>query len=384
MSRLTLSQLDSTEQLRRRAAEWDDLWNRSGVTIPTARATLVAHWIEWFSIGTRLRLLVVERDGRMVAALPLAGQRALRWMPVGGLTMNYWSPNGELLLDPAAGSDEALDLLVEGINRLPWPLAWLDMAPVETPHWQACLTAFRRRGLAVDVHHRWTVGVVATDGDYESYLQTRSKNLRRNLRRDLGSLEKRGAVEFSFDGVFDETELEKPLRDVFELEDRGWKGAAGGSVLRSPGMFEFYLRQARQLAAWGDLRLARLMYRDQTIAFELGWMGKGVYHSFKVGYDPAYRVYGPGHLLREFIIRSCHADPAVRAVDFQGPPTDALASWATGAYPIARVVVAPRRVGSRILWIGYRAVRSVVRRLRRRPREHAGQPEAAGERPEQA
>jgi len=365
MARNTLLILDSVKELRRRAEAWDDLWSRSDVTIPTARAALVVHWIEWFSTGGRPRILIVEEDGRMVAALPLLGRRVARWLPVGGLTMNYWSPNGELLLDPAT-SEDALDRLVCAIGELPWPLLWLDMVPVETPHWQAFLPAIERRGLTVDVQRRWTVGMVPTDGDWDLYFQSRSKNLRRNLRRDLGQLEKRGSVQFSFQDAFAESELDALLRDVFELENRSWKGAAGGAVLRTEGMFEFYLRQARQLAAWGDLRLARLVHDDRTIAFELGWMGKGVYHSFKVGYDPAYRVYGPGHLLREFVIRTSHGDPAIRAVDFQGPPTDALASWATDAYPIARVVVVPQRLSSRALWSGARAVRSLLRLGRRR------------------
>ena len=52
--------------------------------------------------------------------------------------------------------------------------------------------------------------------------------------------------------------VEPLLNEAFELEHRGWKGAAGTSVLGHDGMFEFFLRQAKQLAAWGQLELCLL------------------------------------------------------------------------------------------------------------------------------
>jgi CelD/BcsL family acetyltransferase involved in cellulose biosynthesis len=269
-----------------------------------------------------------------------------------------------LLLDPAEDAEAVLNLLIDGIEALKWPLLWIEMAPAASPHWTAMIDALRRRRVAVDVHPRWRVGVVNTEGDFDAYLASRSKNLRRSLGKDRRRLEQRGAARFRFDepGV---DEVEARLREVFELEDRGWKGEAGGSVFSAPGMFEFYARQARRLAAWGDFRVAVLEHEGAPIAFEVGWLGKGVYHSYKVGYDPAYREFGPGHLLRHELIRRYFEHPAIRAVDFQGPETEALTAWSTDSYPISRLVVAPRRPTSRALWHAYRLLARSVRRLRR-------------------
>ena len=38
------------------------------------------------------------------------------------------------------------------------------------------------------------------------------------------------------------------LRRGFEIEDRGWKATEGTSVLRTPRVFDFFYRQAEQLA----------------------------------------------------------------------------------------------------------------------------------------
>ena len=47
-SNLRLMHLRSVEELRGAAADWDDLWWRSEAALPTARAELLAQWVEQF------------------------------------------------------------------------------------------------------------------------------------------------------------------------------------------------------------------------------------------------------------------------------------------------------------------------------------------------
>ncbi|MBN1589246.1 MAG: GNAT family N-acetyltransferase [Pirellulales bacterium] len=365
MSSFQVRQFDSIDALRAAAAAWDDLWRRSETTIPTARAELVAIWLEHFAPDATPRVLVVDDGQRMVAALPLIERRTCRVLRCGRLTSNYWSPNADLLLDPNVDAEPVLDVLVGVMKQLGWPLFWFDMVPVDGPHWQAMIHVFRRRGLAVDVHRRWQVGQIALDGDINDYFASRSAKLRRNLRRNHRRLESEGPLEFCLEHSLTPESVERRLQEVFTIEDRSWKGTAGSSALRNPTAIEFYRRQARQLADWGQLRVARLRQADRTIAFELGWLGAGVYHSFKIGYDPEYRAFGPGHVLREQLVRSLAEQGEVRAIDFQGPSTEALAAWATSEYPIARLVIAPRSASGRAAWAAYRALSRTVRLARR-------------------
>jgi len=365
MGSLRLRWIESVEQLRASAAAWDDLWRRSGTTIPTARAELVALWLEHFAPGAAFRAPVVEDGERMIAAAPLVERRACRVIRYGGLTSNYWSPNANLLVDPAAEIDTVAETLVSGIESLDWPLLRLDLVPIDQPGWQAVVRAAGRRGLPVDVHHRWDVGQIDLAGDAKAYFGSRSKNLRRSLRKDAKRLEAHSPLEFRLDEHFTPEEVGTRLREIFTIEDRSWKGAAGGSVLRHPSVLGFYRQQAIQLAAWGDLRVARLLHGDRTIAFDLGWLGHGVYHSYKVGYDPDYSGSGPGHLLRERLVRALAARGDVRAIDFQGPPTEALAAWSTSTYPIARLVIAQRTCRGRTLWAAYHALAQAARLARR-------------------
>lgn len=367
MSRLAVGQLDSVEQLRAVAADWDHLWARSEASLPTARAELVAQWLEHFAPDVKPRVLVVEEAGRMVAALPLVGHRRRGVLPVGDLTWNYWSPNGELLLDPAADTEGVLDVLAGAIARLPWPLLWLELAPVATGRWQALFDALRRRGLAVHVQPRYEIGQVELTGCFADYEATRSRNLRRSLRKDQKRLQREGPVQWTLFSQFAPDEVEQRLRRALEIEQKSWKHEVGQTVLNTPGMLEFYLRQTRQLAEWGLLRLAFLEHAGKPIAYELGWVAKGVYHSFKVGFDQTYRGFGPGQLLRWRLIESLFDAPDVQVVDFQGPLTDALAGWATRTYAIGRVLIARPNFVGRSLLAGYRLATSIVRRWRGPP-----------------
>ena len=371
MSRLKLAQLDSIDQLRAVAPAWDDLWLRSRVSLSTARAELVALWLEQFAPNAKIRVLTVQDAGQLVAALPLVGRRLRGVLPVGDLSMNYWSPNGELLSDPAADVDAVMDVLADGLAKTPWPLLWLDLVPLEQPRWRALCAALERRGLAWEVHTRYRIGEIEIDGPWEDCESRLSRNLRRSLRKDSNRLERAGGVQLKHYADLSPGEVEDRLREAFEIEDRGWKGGAGGSVFRTPGLFEFYCRQSRQLAEWGSLRLFLLEHKGAPIAFEWGWTAKGVYHSFKVGYDPAFGRYSPGQLLRMHLVRSFCEQSEPMVIDFQGPLTEALSSWSTRSYPICRLVIAPHGPTSRALLAAYRYSARLLRRWRR-PRREGG------------
>ena len=365
MGKLEFRRLDSIGEIRCRAAAWDRLWQRSEVSLPTARAELTAQWLEHFAQGASFCVLSVEHDGDLVGVLPLAGRKVRRVLPVADLTGNYWSFNGELLLDPQADRPAICDRLAEAVASLAWPLLWVEMIPIERAHWQAMQAALVRRKLAVDVHARYRIGQVELQGSFADYEANLSHNHRRSLRKDLRRLEREGRSEFRLKSEFTAEEVAAALTTVFQIEAGSWKQAAGGCVLSVSGLQEYYLRQCRQLAEWSCLRLALLEHRGRPIAFELGWTAKRIFHSIRVGYDQGYRSYGPGHLLRGWLIERLFQEGDVETIDFQGPMTGALAQWSTSSYQVGRLVAAPSRLSSRILWIAYRSLVPAIRRLRK-------------------
>jgi CelD/BcsL family acetyltransferase involved in cellulose biosynthesis len=371
--------IQSVDQLRAAAGHWDDLWRRSDVAVPTARAELLAQWLERFAPGKRLRAVTVADGGRLIAALPLVSGRLKRLLPVGVQPSNSWTPCGELLVDPQCDVPRAIESFLRQLNRLRWPLIWLDAVCAESSRWQAFLGGLDRAAMAYDVHRHYPIGRIAIGADWDVYEASWSKNHRSHMRKALRRVEREGGVELRVLSRLRPEEVEFVLRQCFEIEDQSWKGAAGSSILRTPGMPEFYCRQARQLADWGQVEINLLEHRGAPIAFHYAWVAKGVYHPFKVGYDAAFSAWTPGQLLWRLLLERFHSNGDVRLVDLVGPLTDATGKWATETYYEDRLVIAPRRPGSRALLRGYQTLAAAARRWRERRRRRVEQMGAPAE-----
>jgi len=213
--------------------------------------------------------------------------------------------------------------------------------------------------------------MIKIDHDWEAYRARWPRNHRRNLRKATERLRREGGLNLSIHSQLSPDQVEPLLKRCLELEDRSWKGEAGTSVLRTPEMFPFFLRQAQRLAQWGQLELAMLEHRDELIAFEYAYGAKGVHHSLKVGYDPRYASRSPGQLLTGLLLEEFHRQPHRRAYDCLGPMSDADAKWLPDAYRVSRLVVAPRRLLSRVLMHAYKYWWPRFRRLRSADPRHA-------------
>ncbi len=184
-------------------------------------------------------------------------------------------------------------------------------------------------------------------------------------------LAERGDVRLALDSQLTPHEAAAWMQRGFEVEDRSWKGRAGSSVLRSPGMADFFIRQAQQAARWGQLELATLLCNDRPVAFSYGLMAKGVFHSMKVGYDPEFAAQHPGQLLRYYLLERFFAEPQRKALDFQGPMTEAHAAWLPESYAVGRLAVAPRSGCGRLAVRSYKGLWPLLRKLKRRPERRA-------------
>lgn len=370
MGQLRLIHLTSREELRANAPAWDDLWYRSDVSIPTARAELTTLWMEQFAPQTPCHALVVEEQGTWLAGFVFVGGRALGVVPAGRLPADFWISGSGFLLDPRRNPSEVLDTLVAGTRQLPWPVLWLDEAYLEWPCWMALQAAFSRAKMAASVHRYYRVPRFESDHNWETLTRRCSKKFREQIARAARRLAEVGEVRLVMLTQCTPESVEPHLRRGFEVEHRCWKGRVGHSVLRE-GVFSYFLRQAQQLAGWGQLHLAFLECAGRPVAFAYGVVGKGVYHSVRIGYDEEFARFSPGHLLRYSLFRELWCDPTYRAIDFAAGMTEAQSHWRPPTYAAGDVVVASGGLVGRAVvhfhqhWLPY--LRRVRRSLRREP-----------------
>jgi CelD/BcsL family acetyltransferase involved in cellulose biosynthesis len=144
------------------------------------------------------------------------------------------------------------------------------------------------------------------------------------------------------------------LQQGFELEDRGWKGVSGSSVLSNPQVWSFYLQQGQFLAARGELLLAFLQLQGRVIAFQCGWGFRRTYYSPKIAYDEAFGHLSPGHLLMHFLLERMFAADEFDTFDFGGPLSQATAKWSTRQYSVICLLGGITPWGDRLLATGVR------------------------------
>jgi CelD/BcsL family acetyltransferase involved in cellulose biosynthesis len=354
MTDLTLRILSSVKELRAAASDWDDLWWRSDVALPTCRAAALALWLEHFAPHDRFHALVVERAGKFVGALPLVRKRWNGLFHVAMLPNSPWCVAADLLVDPASDVAAVCDLLADGLRNGPWSLAMLDEVPFTSTHWRTLLSALQAEGSEVDTRLRFLIGQVEIAGDWHSYESSRSKNHRKHFRQMGRRIEEQGPTELVVETTIVPSELARLLRRGCEVEDRSWKGAEGTSILRSPGIYDFYLRLAQQLSQWQGIELHFLQNAESDAAFQLVFAGKGTLFPAKIAYDPALAKFSPWHVLMHRWLESLHAqhaqDGTPSVVDFYGPLMDASSRWSTRTYPLGKALITTAARASKTLF----------------------------------
>ncbi len=251
--------------------------------IPFLNSAVLSCWEEGFDeLGSRLHVLLLHREGDIVAALPLyEGKGRLR-----SLSQEHASST-----DIVHGDDP------EVIEQLP---RWLDSLKI------AHLYRVREESAVVAAlanHSRWNVQRVL-NGPYvdlgSGLGQGRhrpSSDFLKGLRRRRRRLEEMGTVTY-VDHPAPE-EVGSLLSRGMELEARGWKGQKGVAALQVPSHERWFRNVAEVAQDKGWLRLSGLYLEDRLLAWSYDLVYSGRRHGLIAAYDesPDVKPLSPGNLL---------------------------------------------------------------------------------------
>jgi CelD/BcsL family acetyltransferase involved in cellulose biosynthesis len=156
---------------------------------------------------------------------------------------------------------------------------------------------------------------VPIEGDWDSYIASRSRSMLKELGRRWRGLERAGGtVAVTFENG---RNLDEALEEGFHLEGSGWKGRSGTAMASRPETRRFYTDVARWAADRGWLRLAYLRLGGTAIAFQFDLEADRVVYHLKPGYDESYGRFRPGKLLTQEVIRAAF-ERGARSYEFLG------------------------------------------------------------------
>jgi len=292
----------------------------------------------------RPHVVVLEREGRVVGLLAAQVRReSLAWR-VGSLTLGHsrarvlWVGAGGAMGEAdGAGAPAVVQELRAALGRGEADAAYLHQ--LETG--SALLEAAREvRGPARDRGVRASAGwVLELPESYEAYLASRTRNVRRNLKRYSQLLERELGSDFEIVCHREPAALETLVRDSEAVARLTYHRRMRHGFEDTPEVREFF---ARALAA-GWMRGYVLYARGKPIAFWHGLAYRGTFFTRDTGYDPAFGELRPGnYLLSKVIEEHCRTRETVR-FDYGVMELEYKRQFGTRRYERASIYLFSRR-----------------------------------------
>jgi CelD/BcsL family acetyltransferase involved in cellulose biosynthesis len=332
--------------------EWDELAERTAAP-PFLRPGWFAAWQRAYGRG-ELRLLSVRDGADLAGVLPLRS--------AGRATLSATNTHSPLYAPVTTGPDAERALAAELVARCRHRLELAYVDPATT--WYAALdAALRSDGRRLQVTPMIRSPYVSLDDSEDGYPASLPRRFLKDLRRRRRRLEERGLVDVTVhDGV---AGLDAALREFVALESSGWKAEEGTAIASREANGRFYAEIADWAARRGWLRLAFLRLDGRPIAAELDLQCGGAVHALKSGFDPEYRVFGPGHLLTHECLAAA-ASERLAFYEFLGTDEPYKMSWTGTTRERVRVQAFPGSLRGGLDAFTRSRVRPLARRLRRR------------------
>jgi CelD/BcsL family acetyltransferase involved in cellulose biosynthesis len=360
-----------------------DDWERLAAGSPFRGWTWLSQW--WRHYGsasnvenprTRLATLCVfDNDDTLVGIAPwyldcsaIRG-RVLRPLGSGEVCSDYLG----ILCYP--GRNEAVVeslaefLMKDAFDDDPDALRWdlLDLGGIDAEDHEVPALIGQLSDSGCLVHRRsgmscWRLPLPA---DWESYVASLSRNLRRDVRRLERDLLDSGRAAVHRAQRIDE--LPQAMDIFVDLHQRRRKSLGENGCFASPRFLAFYRSVVPDLLRQGQLQFYWLELDGRPVAAEYQLAGNGILYQYQAGMDPAASEHQPGKLINVAILRQAIAG-GYRAFDFLRGDEPYKARFGASPRPTIDFRIAPPRTVAQLrhnLWVAGRNVRDWVRTMTR-------------------
>ena len=291
---------DLTEFQKLEAA-WNDLLEHSRRHVPFLCFDWFRIWFKHFLGGNKLFIILLYKDGRLVAIAPLMIKREkFRGMITTKkieLIGNFHSHVRNVISNN--GNKDAMRIHLETIldfldrDYTDWDLIELDSMPEEDEALNIWREILDQRGLKKREYFcfgDWYLDGIDYSGD--EYIKKRSKNTRSGVGKKARRMEKLGHLEFRV-GT-DREKLDEFLALYQEVRGKSWK---------YPEKDTAFLNEARRMAAEKQcLKFGFLFLNGLPIATLFAIISKGIAYLMEVVYDSEFERFSPGEIIHgEFI-----------------------------------------------------------------------------------
>ena len=309
--------LDSESKLRETAGAWSALVDSLPSAVPFQLPLWLLTWWKHFGSG-ELQVLTGYEGSSLVAVIPMfrhewEGRKQLTLI---GSGLSDWT-------DPAIAADvlPAIEKYLD--NDTQWDvLDWQDLS-ADTP----------LRALAeVTVQDDVPCLVTPLTGSFDEFWNSRSKELRRNVRRYGQRAREMGRVDFE---VSHEAQPEL-LDELIRLHGARWQKQGETGMIEANRAQPFLRDVAEQFAANGTLRIFAVRFEGAVAALVLTVLYRGEIFAYMSAFDPEHESLGFGRTLLYESFRHCF-EKGYSAWNFLRGTEPYKSSWGAVALPKVRL-----------------------------------------------
>jgi CelD/BcsL family acetyltransferase involved in cellulose biosynthesis len=205
----------------------------------------------------------------------------------------------------------------------------------------------------------WRSPYLDVAGDLTAYEASRRRGALADLRRRRRRMSDQGNV--SVEEADGSERLDVLLREAFDIEAMGWKGARGTAIRSHAETRRFYTEVAAGAADKGWFRLHFLRLNGQSVAFSLSLEYDGVLYLLKGGFDPDFARFAPSRQLLYELIRRAFAT-GLRRIDFGGADEPYKMVWTDATRERGETQAFAPGPAGRLAWIGHGRLLPLARR----------------------
>jgi CelD/BcsL family acetyltransferase involved in cellulose biosynthesis len=233
------------------------------------------------------------------------------------------APLSLVLIDPAIVQPYAvLGSLLAKAPGLALSLDVPALDPSLLPSQAAAASSVERVSLGTTIQ-------VAEANGFEAYWNTRSRDLKQNIRRYFKRAAEAG-MPCRLERVTKPGEIGVAVDRYGLLESEGWKGRDGTALHPQNVQGQLYRELLETFAQRGNAVAYELYAGDQLAASRLMICGPRMHVMLKTTYKEALRQHAPGRLLLYLALEDLLKGPQARPVEFFTRANQDLLIWATG------------------------------------------------------
>jgi len=348
-----ISQIRDFESLQK---EWDELYRISGASNLFLTHGWILNWIKHF--GKDRWVVIIERPGSETY-LSAGGVFQITANGVGFIDTFYSHFPGILC---EKGRRAPLREMIRHLKKAYHPVA---IHLVESPQEDSFLEEIRSAAgwrwqiLEKNVH---MMRSIAVQGDFESYLNTKSKKLRHELERKNRKMEKEGIVDLR---CFDKPgELDELFRVIEEVENDSWKFKAGTAIISSDAEQGYYKSVFQYYSGFSAAKAYVLYHKDSPLTYVLGVEFEGKYYALKTSFKESGSSLSPGTVLFFRVLKKLNSDGVkISRVELLGGDARWKSELCTDSASYCTYVLYPMSPLALLYVVGYKYLGPVIKRL---------------------